>query len=80
LACLPPSPCTPPPYTGALAFHVLSRAGRAIEVFVTRLENITKQNGHQLLFIEASAAVQAGEKFGHVGPNGAGKTTLFGIV
>jgi ATPase subunit of ABC transporter with duplicated ATPase domains len=45
-----------------------------------RLENITKQNGHQLLFIEASAALQAGEKIGLVGPNGAGKTTLFRMI
>ena len=45
-----------------------------------RLENISKQNGHQLLFIEASAALQRGEKIGLVGPNGAGKTTLFRMV
>ncbi|MDB5570963.1 MAG: transporter related [Hyphomicrobiales bacterium] len=45
-----------------------------------RLENISKQNGHQLLFIEASAALQRGEKVGLVGPNGAGKTTLFRMI
>jgi ATPase subunit of ABC transporter with duplicated ATPase domains len=45
-----------------------------------RLENITKQNGHQLLFIEASAALHKGEKIGLVGPNGAGKTTLFRMI
>ena len=39
-----------------------------------RLDNISKQNGHQILFIEASAALQKGEKVGLVGPNGAGKT------
>jgi ATPase subunit of ABC transporter with duplicated ATPase domains len=42
-----------------------------------RLDNISKQIGHQILFIEASAALQKGEKVGLVGPNGAGKTTLF---
>ncbi|TIR46233.1 MAG: ATP-binding cassette domain-containing protein, partial [Mesorhizobium sp.] len=42
-----------------------------------RLENIGKQNGRQIVFIEASAALQKGEKVGLVGPNGAGKTTLF---
>src|SRR6202142_2023964 len=42
-----------------------------------RLDNISKQNGHQILFIEASAALQRGEKIGLVGTNGAGKTTLF---
>jgi len=41
-----------------------------------RLDNIGKQNGRQILFIEASAALQKGEKIGLVGPNGAGKTTL----
>src|SRR5476651_254139 len=45
-----------------------------------RLDNISKQNGHQILFIEASAALQRGEKVGLVGPNGAGKTTLFRMV
>src|SRR5271154_2833626 len=45
-----------------------------------RLDNIGKQNGHQILFIEASAALQKGEKVGLVGPNGAGKTTLFRMV
>jgi ATPase subunit of ABC transporter with duplicated ATPase domains len=45
-----------------------------------RLENISKQNGHQILFIEASAAVQRGEKVGLVGPNGAGKSTLFRMI
>src|SRR5690242_13877058 len=45
-----------------------------------RLDNISKQNGHQLLFIEASAALQRGDKVGLVGPNGAGKTTLFRMI
>jgi ATPase subunit of ABC transporter with duplicated ATPase domains len=45
-----------------------------------RLENISKQNGHQILFIEASASVMPGEKVGLVGPNGAGKTTLFRMI
>ncbi len=45
-----------------------------------RLDNISKQNGQRLVFIEASAAVQKGEKIGLVGPNGAGKTTLFRLI
>src|SRR5215469_8452736 len=45
-----------------------------------RLDSISKQNGHQLLFIEASAALNRGEKVGLVGPNGAGKTTLFRLI
>jgi ATPase subunit of ABC transporter with duplicated ATPase domains len=44
------------------------------------LDNISKQNGHQILFIEASAALLRGEKVGLVGPNGAGKTTLFRLI
>jgi len=36
-----------------------------------RLDNVSKQAGHQILFIEASAALQRGEKVGLVGPNGA---------
>src|ERR1700710_3344484 len=45
-----------------------------------RLDNISKQNGSRLVFIEASAALQKGEKIGLVGPNGAGKTTLFRMI
>src|SRR6185437_4061672 len=45
-----------------------------------RLDSISKQNGHQLLFIEASVALNRGEKVGLVGPNGAGKTTLFRLI
>jgi ATPase subunit of ABC transporter with duplicated ATPase domains len=45
-----------------------------------RLDSISKQIGHQILFIEASAAIQRGEKVGLVGPNGAGKTTLFRLI
>lgn len=45
-----------------------------------RLESIGKQNGKQIVFIEASAALQKGEKIGLVGPNGAGKTTLFRMI
>src|SRR6476619_1576937 len=45
-----------------------------------RLDNIGKQNGRQIVFIEASAALQRGEKVGLVGPNGAGKTTLFRMI
>jgi len=45
-----------------------------------RLDNINKQNGHQLLFIDASMGVLKGEKVGLVGPNGAGKSTLFRMI
>ncbi|KRE02094.1 glycosyl transferase family 1 [Bosea sp. Root381] len=45
-----------------------------------RLESIGKQNGQQIVFIEASATIQRGEKVGLVGPNGAGKTTLFRLI
>ncbi|WP_114860681.1 ABC-F family ATP-binding cassette domain-containing protein [Azospirillum brasilense] len=45
-----------------------------------RFDNISKQNGHRILFLEASAALNRGEKIGLVGPNGAGKTTLFRMI
>ncbi|MEQ1669574.1 MAG: ABC-F family ATP-binding cassette domain-containing protein [Hyphomicrobium sp.] len=45
-----------------------------------RLDSISKQNGHQIVFIEASAVLNRGEKVGLVGPNGAGKTTLFRLI
>ncbi|HSV28534.1 MAG TPA: ABC-F family ATP-binding cassette domain-containing protein [Candidatus Omnitrophota bacterium] len=45
-----------------------------------RFENISKQNSHRILFLDASAALNRGEKIGLVGPNGAGKTTLFRMI
>ncbi|MCG4272977.1 ABC-F family ATP-binding cassette domain-containing protein [Acetobacter senegalensis] len=45
-----------------------------------RLDTISKHNGQRLIFIEASAALQKGEKVGLVGPNGAGKSTLFRMI
>ncbi|MBB2204943.1 ABC-F family ATP-binding cassette domain-containing protein [Gluconacetobacter takamatsuzukensis] len=45
-----------------------------------RLDTISKHNGQRVIFIEASAALQKGEKIGLVGPNGAGKTTLFRLI
>jgi ATPase subunit of ABC transporter with duplicated ATPase domains len=45
-----------------------------------RIESVSKQNGHQILFVEASAALNRGEKVGLVGPNGSGKTTLFRLI
>jgi ATPase subunit of ABC transporter with duplicated ATPase domains len=44
------------------------------------LSNISKQYGRQILFLEASMQLNAGEKIGLVGPNGAGKTTLFRMI
>lgn len=45
-----------------------------------RFDNIGKQNGHQIIFIEAQATLLKGEKIGLVGPNGSGKTTLFRLA
>jgi len=45
-----------------------------------RLDSISKQYGHQILFIDASMALQKGEKVGLVGPNGAGKSTIFRMI
>ncbi len=45
-----------------------------------RLDNISKQHGHQILFIDASMSLQKGEKVGLVGPNGAGKSTIFRMI
>ena len=45
-----------------------------------RLDQISKQHGPQILFVEASAAIHKGEKVGLVGPNGAGKSTVFRMI
>jgi ATPase subunit of ABC transporter with duplicated ATPase domains len=47
---------------------------------VIRLDNIGYSRGKQILFLEASAAIQRGEKIGLIGPNGAGKSTLFRMI
>src|SRR6059036_1196187 len=68
---------TPPPDCAALHPGYSQQSPQAPMI---RLDNISKQNGHHLLFIEASAALQRGEKVGLVGPNGSGKTTLFRMI
>ena len=45
-----------------------------------RIDGVSKRHGRQILFLEASAALNRGEKIGLVGPNGAGKTTLFRLI
>jgi ATPase subunit of ABC transporter with duplicated ATPase domains len=47
---------------------------------VIRIEAVSKRHGGQILFLEASAAIERGDKVGLVGPNGAGKTTLFRLL
>ncbi|HZJ67379.1 MAG TPA: ABC-F family ATP-binding cassette domain-containing protein [Kofleriaceae bacterium] len=42
--------------------------------------SVSKQYGGQLLFVDASFQINAGEKVGLVGPNGAGKTTVFRLI
>ena len=42
--------------------------------------NVTKQYGGQILFLDASFKINPGEKVGLVGPNGAGKTTVFRLI
>ena len=41
---------------------------------------VSKQYGRQVLFVDTSFQLNAGEKVGLVGPNGAGKTTLFRMI
>ena len=45
-----------------------------------RLDKVSKQHGKQILFLDASMSVFAGERVGLVGPNGAGKSTIFRLV
>jgi ATPase subunit of ABC transporter with duplicated ATPase domains len=47
---------------------------------VIRLDSVTKQHGRQILFMDASFAINRGEKIGLVGPNGSGKSTLFRMI
>jgi ATPase subunit of ABC transporter with duplicated ATPase domains len=45
-----------------------------------RLDAVSKQHGRQILFLEASMSLEAGEKVGLVGPNGSGKSTIFRMI
>lgn len=45
-----------------------------------RLDSLGKRHGKQILFVEASCAINRGEKIGLVGPNGSGKTTIFRMI
>ena len=45
-----------------------------------RLDQVSKQHGAQILFLEASMGLFRGEKVGLVGPNGAGKSTIFRMI
>ena len=45
-----------------------------------RLDDIAKQHGRQILYMDASASIHRGEKIGLVGPNGSGKTTIFRLI
>jgi ATPase subunit of ABC transporter with duplicated ATPase domains len=47
---------------------------------VIAFSRISKQYGRQVLFVDASFQLNAGEKVGLVGPNGSGKTTLFRMI
>jgi ATPase subunit of ABC transporter with duplicated ATPase domains len=58
------------------------RDGGRADIFraVIRFDSVSKNHGRQILFMEASASVNRGEKVGLVGPNGSGKTTLFRLL
>jgi ATPase subunit of ABC transporter with duplicated ATPase domains len=47
---------------------------------VIRLDSISKRHGRQILFLDAAASINRGEKVGLVGPNGSGKTSLFRLI
>jgi ATPase subunit of ABC transporter with duplicated ATPase domains len=47
---------------------------------VLQLDSVSKRHGAQILFIDASLAVFAGERVGLIGPNGAGKSTVFRML
>jgi ATPase subunit of ABC transporter with duplicated ATPase domains len=47
---------------------------------VIAFSSVSKQYGGQILFVDASFQINAGEKVGLVGPNGAGKSTVFRMI
>src|SRR4029453_14936195 len=53
---------------------------RLYALTVIRIAALGKRHGRQILFLDASAAIQRGERIGLVGPNGSGKTTIFRLL
>src|SRR5690606_3741644 len=47
---------------------------------VITLDNVSKRYASQILYVDASMRVAAGDKIGLVGPNGAGKSTIFRLI
>jgi ATPase subunit of ABC transporter with duplicated ATPase domains len=65
---------------GARSLHGANVTAREAAALVIRLDTVSKHHGKQILFLEASASVNRGEKIGLVGPNGSGKTTVFRMI
>jgi ATPase subunit of ABC transporter with duplicated ATPase domains len=62
------------------AFAAILCRGTIRQGSMIAIHRLTKQYGKQLLFVDASFQLNAGEKVGLVGPNGSGKTTLFRLI
>ena len=45
-----------------------------------QLDNVSAHHGRQILLLDASLSVFAGERVGLVGPNGSGKSTIFRLI
>lgn len=58
----------------------VSYAAAPAEPLLVDFNNVTRQHGQQVLFVDASFKVNPGEKVGLVGPNGSGKTTIFRLI
>ena len=74
----PPYPIATPDSCSPAPEH--DSAAPPNETHLVDFNNVTKQHGSQVLFIDASFKVNPGEKVGLVGPNGAGKTTIFRLI
>jgi len=59
-----------------LKFKVRQQPGKVI----TTLKNIDKQYGDQVIFKQANAQIQRGDKIALIGANGKGKSTLLRII
>lgn len=51
-----------------------------VRAAMLQLDNVSKQHGSQILFLDASLALFPGDRVGLVGPNGAGKSTVFRLL